>query len=49
MKGENAFFYPNIGYHLNPEIDEKLDLRTKKPLNIEGMGLLSNPMQEDGG
>ncbi|CDW89156.1 UNKNOWN [Stylonychia lemnae] len=48
MKGENPSFYPTIQYSLSKYDyeDERLDLRTKKPLNMgQGLGQNPNPLQ----
>ena len=44
MKGENPYFYPQIAYSLVEGDEDKLDLRTKKPMNVEGMGQVANPL-----
>ena len=48
MKGENPYFYPTIQYSLSrmEHDDEKLDFRSKKPLNLNGgLGANANPLQ----
>lgn len=44
MRGEHCKFYPNVAYsHIEGE-EEKLDFRTKRPVNINNTGHLPNPL-----
>ena len=44
MKGEHCSFYPQIAYSQIEGEEEKLDFRTKKPVDINGTGHIPNPL-----
>jgi hypothetical protein len=44
MKGSNPYFYPCISFSMVQGSETKLDLRSKKPENINGLGNIPNPL-----